>query len=418
MTALSKVLTINFGGIGDEILFLPTLKEVRMALPQAKITLLVEPRSRSIEQVTDLIDSVITFDIKKRPLLPTDLWQLVSLIRAGAYDLVISSGSSPQVAALLFLSGIPVKIGYGSNPLAKLLLTHPVPLSRNQYAGNMYHDLIQGLKNYLHDDQTALISPETAVAAAQPQKPVLTQIPQIIVKDEARMAMQELLAQADPAINGGAVDGNAGGTAGSAPVKIVLIHPGTSTMAVQKGIIKTWPSENWLALIEKLSQTGDLPFKLRIVLAGGPDDQEVIKAIEAKLDQSQAGRPANFQSLAGKTRGLSDLAALIERSHVMVCVDSAPMHLAVGLNKKIVALFGPTEPEKLIPNSPNFRVLADRPAAASDRPPNTFASPAVSPSTSAAGSSTEPPRSLLDGLGVRLQPDIVYQSLLDLLKAE
>ncbi|MBS2010448.1 MAG: glycosyltransferase family 9 protein [Cyanobacteria bacterium SZAS TMP-1] len=359
-----NVLTINFGGIGDEILFLPALKQLRQALPQSKVTLLLEPRSKSVEQVTDLIDATIAFDIKKRPLLPKDLWQLLSLIRAGSYDLVISSGSSPQVAALLFLSGIPVRIGYGSNALARLLLTHPVALKREQYAGNMYHDLIAGLYGYLQ----------------LPFPPHQSQIPQVTVKEESRAAMQALL--------------NETGTSGDT---IVLLHPGTSTMAVQKGIIKTWPTEHWLALIEKLAAVpaADCDKNIRVILAGGPDDKEVIAALEAALDRREGGRPGNFVSFAGKTRGLSDLAALIDLSQVMVCVDSAPMHLAVGLHKKTVALFGPTEPEKLIPQSPDFAVLADRPEAGSS-----------------------PPRSLLDGLGVRLQPDIVYRSVLDLLKAK
>jgi ADP-heptose:LPS heptosyltransferase len=399
MISPNKVLTINFGGIGDEILFLPALKSLRAALPAAKITLLLEPRSRSIEQVTDLIDATITFDIKKRPLLPGHLWQLLTLIRQGNYDLVISSGSSPQVAALLFLSGIPVRIGYGSNPLAKLLLTHWVPLSRDQYAGNMYHDLIQGLNNYLQKDKSGHIQSAEDVTDNAGAK--MAQIPQILVKEEARAAMQTLIDQKTNSSNNKL---NNGDTAGSASVKIVLIHPGTSTMAVQKGIIKHWPSENWLTLIQKLCHTPDLPFKLKVILAGGPDDKEVISALEARLDQSEQGRPDNFQSVAGLTRGLSDLAALLELSDVIVCVDSAPMHLAVGLNKKTVALFGPTEPEKLIPNHAAFKVLADRPSNSG-----------ASRSTATA---TEPPRSLLDGLGVRLQPDIVYQSVLDLLKAE
>jgi len=354
-----NILTINFGGIGDEILFLPALKQIRQALPEAKITLLVEPRSRSVEEVTDLIDAVITFDIKKRPLLPTDLWQLLSLIRAGSYDLVLSSGSSPQVAALLFLSGIQTRIGYGSNALATMLLTHPVPLKRDQYAGNMYHDLVVGLYKYL--DRTMASRGQVLV-------------PEVTVKKESRAAMAALLK-------------NESTNSGGVKEKLVLLHPGTSTMAVQKGIIKTWPSEHWLNLIERLSAEN-----IRVILAGGPDDKEVIAALEARLDASPGGRPTNLQSFAGKTRSLADLAALIDLCDVMVCVDSAPMHLAVGLNKKIVALFGPTEPEKLIPNRANFKVLADRPAS--------------------------PPRSLLDGLGVRLQPDIVYQSVLDLLKAE
>ncbi|MFX6424124.1 hypothetical protein ABTG32_17980, partial [Acinetobacter baumannii] len=55
-----KILTINFGGIGDEILFLPTLASIRAIYPHARISLLLEPRSRSFEQVTDLVDEILT----------------------------------------------------------------------------------------------------------------------------------------------------------------------------------------------------------------------------------------------------------------------------------------------------------------------------------------------------------------------
>lgn len=86
-----RILAINFGGIGDEILFLPTLSSIRDVYPKAHLTLLLEPRSKSFQQVTDLLNEVIEFDVKKKPLLPGDLYALVELIRRGKFDLVISS---------------------------------------------------------------------------------------------------------------------------------------------------------------------------------------------------------------------------------------------------------------------------------------------------------------------------------------
>ncbi|NJL72229.1 MAG: hypothetical protein HC888_11925 [Candidatus Competibacteraceae bacterium] len=51
-----------------------------------------------------------------------------------------------MVAMLLFGSGIPIRIGYDSGSPVKCLLTHPVKLDKEQYAGNMYHDLTRGLR--------------------------------------------------------------------------------------------------------------------------------------------------------------------------------------------------------------------------------------------------------------------------------
>lgn len=373
-----KILAINFGGIGDEILFLPTLSEVKELLPDAHISLILEPRSKSVKEVTNLVDAVVPFDIKKRPLLPGDYWQLLSLTRRGKYDLVISSGSSPMVAMLLFASGIPVRIGYDAGSPVSALLTHPVKLDRHQYAGNMYHDLVQGLRRYLEElGQGHLFR--------NPSKEGLLQIPKVTLNADSQKRMQAEL-QAS----------TAGGDSSKGKRKRVLLHPGTSRLAVQKGIIKTWESKNWLDLIEMLLAQKEIAEGVDIILAGGPDDEEVMKGLMEALGP-KAEKIINFY---GKTKSLSDLAALMDLCDLIICVDSAPMHVAVGLDKSIVALFGPTDPALLIPRKNNFRALSD----ASDE-------------VNGGGENGSRSRSLLDGLGVRLLPDIVFRSSMDLLKA-
>ena len=349
-----RILAINFGGIGDEILFLPNLVSIRKAYPQAHLSLLLEPRSKSFQQVTDLIDEILEFDIKKKPLQPTDLWNVLQLIRRGKFDLVISSGSSPPVAALLFLSGIKTRVGYGSNPLANVLLTNPVPLDRNQYAAAMYQDLASGI--------------------GQTKMPANDCVPRAVLKPESVERMKEFLHRGGATISGATNSSNS-------KVRVIL-HPGTSRLAVEKGIIKTWSTQNWLALIGKLQADPEI----QTILAGGPDDEAIIKELLAQIKPSP-----NLLSAVGQTKSLADLAALIDLCDLMVCVDSAPMHLAVALDKPVVALFGPTDERKLLPAGKKFRALRDRPTS-------------------------EFPRQLVDGLGVLLQPDIVFQSVMDQLK--
>lgn len=317
----AKILTINFGGIGDEVLFLPTLEGIRASYPDAEIALLVEPRSAGIGVITDLIDEVVTFDIKKRPLLGSDLIELITLVRRGSYDMVVSSGSSPMVAGLLFLSGIPRRIGYNSNRLAPYLLTEPMPLNRSQYAAKMYHDLIAAL-------------PGAAKA--------LPAIPRIRAGAQEKESMESLLAKL----------WSAAGDAGKArnrQRKRILIHPGTSQLAILKGLNKTWSAENWCKLVELLEKEPGVD----VILAGGPDDKEAIEQINAKLKPG-----SKVISTYGHTRNLKELVGLIDICDLIVCVDSAPMHLAVALNKPLVALFGPTNEAVLMPpNVEHFVVL-------------------------------------------------------------
>jgi ADP-heptose:LPS heptosyltransferase len=409
MSSPAKVLAINFGGIGDEVLFLPTLERIKELAPDCELTLLLEPRSKSVMEVTNLIDKIITFDIKKKPLTPVDLIRLTMLLRTGGYDMVISSGSSPMVAMLLFLSGIKLRVGYDAGSPVKSLLTHPVKLLREQYAADMYHDLTKGMANYLRRKANANASIRDLDHTYQ--------VPKITLKEGSLAAMKAFLEEGLKATQEATQNGvttNDTKQIDTRPVKTVLIHPGTSQMAVSKGIIKHWSSENWLAFIRLLQNQKDQPFQTRVILCGGPDDKEVVAGLEKLLQADAAARARESMarvragmaqaahllaplhiSAVGKTKGLADLAALTSLCDVLVCVDSAPMHIGVGLNKNLVALFGPTDPKLLIPNQKNFKVLADRPE-----------------------SNSSPPRSLQDGLGVRLHPETVYQSLLDLLRAE
>ncbi len=81
-----------------------------------------------------------------------------------------------------------------------------------------------------------------------------------------------------------------------------------------------------------------------VILAGGPDDKEAIEQIRAQLKPD-----SKVISTYGHTRNLRELVGLIDICDLMVCVDSAPMHLAVALGKPVVALFGPTNEAVLLP---------------------------------------------------------------------
>lgn len=394
---VTRLLAINFGGLGDEVLFLPTLQSIKSTHPSWHITLLTEPRGSGIKQVTNLIDSNIAFDIKKRPLKLVDYLHLIDLLRSGRYDIVLSTGASPQVAALLFLSGIRKRIGFGTNAVARLLLTDPVPLDRNQHASFMYHDLVKGLGI---------------------NKPAVC--PQIFVSQENIDRMHKFLTDTICGITGDNGINN----------RTVLIHPGTSLLAIRKGIIKNWSPDSWVFLIRRLLHEE----RLNVVLAGGPDDAETISEIEIRLHKimgwelpakgestiwakaAQSPGAAQTETTAGvfinafgKTASLADLVALVDLCDVLICVDSAPMHVGVGLSKPLVALFGPTDPQKLLWAAPQFKALRDPEDAKFWAGKDPFMQPRGS--HSAADEQTQPEPF------VRIQPDIVFQTAMDLLNS-
>lgn len=280
-----NILAINFGGIGDEIFFLPTLISLKKEFPNAKITLALEPRSKSVKDLTDVIDDLFLIDVKGKNKY-TELLKLVFLARKNHFDMVISSGGNKLISILLTLTGIKKRYGYNTGKLSELLLTKTVTLNKKQYACAMYHDLITPITNHK------------------------TELPEINVPAQEKIPNS------------------------------VLIHPGVSKMSLQKGMIKTISAEIWAETVDLLLEKGK-----HVILAGGPDDNEVIETIRNKTKNK------NFEDFYGKTKSLKDLAVLIGKAEQFICSDSAPLHVAVAMKTKTYVIFGPTDDKKLIPQS-------------------------------------------------------------------
>ena len=81
MDKKKKILFINFGGLGDEILFLPTIQATKKEFPNSEITLALEERSKGVVELTDVIDKTLFANIKKEfPLYGGGLGRGLSLL--------------------------------------------------------------------------------------------------------------------------------------------------------------------------------------------------------------------------------------------------------------------------------------------------------------------------------------------------
>lgn len=317
---IKKIAFINFGGIGDEILFAPVIEEVKKHLPRAHTTLFLEDRSRAVKELLADVDTVKELDIQGQSRLKT-FFQLWSLLRGKYYDVVISSGSSPFIPILLFLSGIPVRVGFKTGTTSKQGLTVEAPLApkndRRGYAANMYFALAQSFLEWLLKDQYT------------PTSPVLPHLKELSLED---------LMWAKGILKPDELE------------KKILLHPGVSTISVQKNILKSWPPESWAELVQKLTEEGH-----KVYLVGGPDDKQAVQEILERLPQDLP----RFTNLYGQTKNLRQLGALVQESDLLLCVDSSPMHLAVGYQKPLVAMFGPTDEKKLLPlEDPRFQAVS------------------------------------------------------------
>lgn len=242
MAERKKILAINFGGIGDEIFFLPTLISLKKEFPESEITLALEPRSKSVKDLTTVIDNLLLIDIKGKNKY-FEMLKLLSFAWTHKFDIVVSSGGNKLISILLFMTGIKIRCGYDTGKLSKILLTHAVPLNKKQYACKMYHDLIRNLTHFN------------------------TELPEINIQKKEK-------------------NNNS-----------VLIHPGVSKMSIQKGCIKTITPETWAKTIDLLVAEGK-----KVLLVGGPDDKEcidtILKNVRTQNFTNLYGTTKNLKELA------------------------------------------------------------------------------------------------------------------------
>ncbi len=300
MSNFKNILMINYGGIGDEILFLPAIKGIKEQYSEAKITLALEGRAKSVKDLTNLVDEIIEVDIKTSFFKKIkNILQLILKARKSRFDCVISSGKSPLVAIILFLTGIKERLGYKTK--TSFLLTKSVELNENQYAGNMYFDLIKSISNSSF------------------------KLPQIDINSDFEL---------DKNFNRG---------------QYICIHPGVSKMSIQKNIFKTPKADFWTDLI-----SGLLEKNRQVVLFGTKDDKDIVDEI---LKNEKISNHKNFFNYFQKTKSILEMAYIMKNAFCVICADSAPLHVALGVGAKIFAIFAPTNEKKLVPDIQNVTVI-------------------------------------------------------------
>jgi ADP-heptose:LPS heptosyltransferase len=289
-----RILAFVPGGIGDQILFFPTIEDLKSTYPNAQIDVVVEPRSTAAYQVCKSFPQVIPFDFKDTNG-PADWGNLLGIIRDKEYDAVLSLGQRFGVGFFLWLTGIPKRIGYGVGG-GKIFLSNPVPLKSNQYAAHMYHDLVKGL------------------GIDRPCPPLSINVP----KADIAWVEQQLT---DLGIS-----------------DYILIHGGASKLSQKLGMDKIYPANQWQRVVDGLQKRQDKP----VIFIEGPDDRALIEQVMQACPQVTVIKPTDI----GK------LTALIAAASLMICTNSGPMHLATAAGTYTFALFGPTDPNTVVlPNS-------------------------------------------------------------------
>ncbi|MBK5281146.1 MAG: lipopolysaccharide heptosyltransferase II [Nitrospiraceae bacterium] len=296
-----QILFIKPSSLGDIVHAMPAFSAIRRAYPKTRLTWLVKREWAGLVERIDGVDRVWPVESTLKGWLSQ-----VSLLRAERFDLVVDLQGLFRSAAIGWLSGSPLLVGFtNGREGSPWFYSRRVPVPQSE---------MHAVDRYL------LVA--KAVGAVESGTPEFRfRIPQTDHDEVDRLLSRSGLT------------------------------PGMSWVAMNVSArwpTKRWPAASFAEVADRLQQEG----YGAVVMIGGPDERVDVAAVRAEMKT-----PAI--DLAGATTvGL--LPALLSKASVLITNDSGPMHIAAAVGTAVVALFGPTSAVRTGPYGVGHDVLTGK----------------------------------------------------------
>ena len=296
----TKILVIKMTAMGDVVLSTAALKAIRYKFPNAQIYCLTSPQASPIIENCPFINEVLVFDHQAKNF--KDIWYKAQELRRYHFDKVVDLQNNRVSHLLSFLAMPKESYGYDNGKFAFLLSKRIKNNIRN----------IPPVEHQFRILKMMGIDYDPNLRLELRPSP----------KDE--VYAQELL-ESEWLSDG-------------------QVFIGLNISASPQWPTKNWPLEHMVKLCDILGQKN-----IRIILTGENKD----RSLSRKLISKARAKPASF---VGKT-SILQLAALIKHCRVFISPDSAPLHVAAGMEVPIIAFFGPTDARRHMPPADKSVIL-------------------------------------------------------------
>ncbi|MDR3617492.1 MAG: glycosyltransferase family 9 protein [Candidatus Obscuribacterales bacterium] len=291
-----KILVIRYRFIGDTILTVPFLRNLRSYYPEAQIDVLVGPQSGEVLTGCPYINNLIVYDTTRFHKYDSGIgekksfWSYVFSLRKEKYDTAFVLKRSWSSALLALLIGCKNRIGYATEG-RQIILTKSVPFD-----------------SHMHEVDSTL----TVLTAGG--IPIKDRYLEGFISSSEHEQVQRYLQNEQKTIQ-----------------KKVLIH------AAAAHPDKLYPLESWAKIVSELHHKhGFVPY-----FTGAKQDFEL-------YEQVQKLAAVKGINLAGEL-SLRQSMALYSALDLAICTDSGPAHLAACVGTPTIAVFGPTDPVRWRP---------------------------------------------------------------------
>jgi heptosyltransferase II len=281
-----RILIIQTAFIGDLILTLPVIQELKNKLKDSLVDLLCIPETKEIIDDNPYLNDVIIYD-KRNDKSISGLRKIIRTIRNNKYDYIISPHRSFRSSLISYFSGCDETIGF-NNSSFKFIYKY-----RIEYI-NGIHEIERSLK---------LLEPLGIV-----NKGIMK--PQLFISKRKKEKIKNLLDRENI----------------KSDEKFIVTAPGSVWFT------KRFPSGKFVEVFNLLSESN-----IKILLVGSAQEKSLTDEILSKSINK------NIINLCGEL-SILETSELIRLSQILITNDSAPLHLANAVGTKTYAIFGATVP--------------------------------------------------------------------------
>jgi predicted lipopolysaccharide heptosyltransferase III len=296
---INKILIIRTAYVGDILMTLPILRPLKEKFPHARITFIASKDGAGLLRGNPYIDRILPFNpfwFYKASI--KDYISLISKVRSEQFDLAIEArGDIRELFFIVLFLRARLKLSYGFGGGA-YLLTNVVPFTGMKHRIEYHLDLIRSLG-----------CTTDAIDWG------------IYLEDSERKKVKEIL------------------KANGIKKPFISVHPGARLP------LKRWSVEGYAGLGDMIAKE----LGITLVMFGSEHERELVNRIVDKM----RCKPI---VLAGRLT-LRELAGFFAESALLICNDSAPMHIAAAMKTPTIGIFGPSKSQETAPYGSNCRVV-------------------------------------------------------------
>jgi heptosyltransferase-2 len=291
---IDRVVVRSTNWVGDAVMTVPALRELRRLFPGAQITLATRPWAQELFAEADFLDDLLIYDRRG----PWSAIKQTAEWRQGNFDLAVIFPNAFEAALIPALARVPLRFGYATDGRSRLLTNAlQVPEWRNSKHEIYYYlNIVAALERTLFNtEHIAECAPDASLHISERRQ---------------SEALGLLRAR-------GVRDGRT----------LIALCPGSINSRA-----KRWPADCFSALadilIEKLGA--------EVLLIGSPEELDVSSEVSSQM----RNKPI---IITGET-SLSQIVAILSVVDLLITNDTGPAHIASALGRPTLAIFGPTNP--------------------------------------------------------------------------